>query len=118
MIENSDAYPVSAVRAKLLEKMGDSAGDYPLQIELRFPRILAKIAELWGTAALDSYLDVLMLPDREDRQGFPPDVAMEVFRLISVHNALGLTPVKPGLGWAGVDDALLEKKAYVKGRGD
>jgi hypothetical protein len=114
MDEKTEIHDVSVIKARLLAKMGDFAGDFPVQIERRFPRILAKIDELWGTAELDAYLDVLMLSDREDRQGFPPEVAMEVFRLITVHAALGLAPKSTGTGWAGIEEAVLEKKAFVK----
>lgn len=109
---------VSALKATLLEKMGrlgHSGNDFPVHIAERFPRILARIADQWGTAALDDYLDSLMLCDRDGRQGFPPEVAMELFHLISVHGALGLTARANPTGWSGVDDAALEKKAFIKG---
>lgn len=107
---------VSAVRAALLEKMGESAtGNFPEGIAQRFPHILARIADLWGSAALDAYLDSLMLDDRDGRQGFPPDVATEIFRLISTHAALGLTREKNGFGWSDAEDPELEKKSLLKG---
>lgn len=116
MDEKSESYDMPAIRAKLLAKMGAHAADYPVMIEQRMPRILARIADLWGTAALDSYLAVLMLPDREDRAGFPPEVAMEVFRLTNVHAALGLSPTAVGMGWAGIEEVALDKKALIKGQ--
>jgi len=114
MSEMNATPDVAAIRNKLLAKMADRAEDYPLHIELRFPHILARIADLWGTAELDAYLDVLMLPDRQDRQGFPPEVAMDVFHLSTVHGTLGLAPKVTHTGWAGVEDAELEKKSIVK----
>lgn len=101
----------SAISAELRAKMGDKIGAFPVQLEQRFPRIFARVAELWGKPALDSYLDELMLSDRDNRQGFPPDVAMELFRLVSAHDSLGLSARKAGTGWAAVDDVVLEKKA-------
>jgi len=93
--------------------MGSYADLYPAHIEQRFPRILAIIAEHWGTAKLDVYLQSLMLPARADRQGFPPEVATELFRLTSAHDALALGPRSSGLGWAGVEDANVEKKGLM-----
>ncbi len=115
MDEKSEVHDIQAVKAKLLEKMGDRAGDYPVHIEQRFPHILAKITRLWGTAELDSYLESLMLNDRDGRQGFPPEVGMEMFHLSFAHAALGLAPKASGTGWTAIDDNSLEKKAVVKG---
>ncbi len=114
MDEKSESHDIPAIKAKLLAKMGPHAGDYPVMIEQRIPRILARIADLWGTAQLDSYLEVLMLPDREDRAGFPPEVAMEVFRLTNVHAALGLAPKSITNGWAGIEEAARDKKILGK----
>ena len=63
-------HDVSAIRAALLVKMGEAAADsFPEAIAQRFPHILARIADLWGSAALDAYLDGLMLDDRGERPG-------------------------------------------------
>jgi hypothetical protein len=114
MDDKSEVYDVPAIRAKLLQKMKDDPGAYPTLIEQRFPRILAKIADLWGKPALDQYLDVLMFTDRSDRQGFPPEIATEVFRLSTAHAALNLAKQTKAIGWSGVDEALLERKAFGK----
>ena len=114
MDDKSEVYDVPAIRAKLLEKMKDDPGAYPTLSEQRFPRMLAKIADLWGKPALDQYLDVLMFTDRSDRQGFPPEVAVEVFRLSTAHAALNLVRQAKVTGWAGVDEAVLDKKAFAK----
>ncbi len=111
MDKTKEQQDVQANKAKLLAKMGKQAGDYPVQIEQCFPHILAKIADLWGTAALDTYLEALMLPDRDGRQGFPPEVATEMFHLSFAHAALGLAPGSSGTGWTAVEDIALEKKA-------
>jgi hypothetical protein len=103
-----------AIRAKLMAKLGEHAGSYPAQLEARFPHILAKLAELWGSGEADRYLDSLMVSDRVDRAGFPPDVAMEIFRLASAHAAYGFTAKASGTGWAGVDSAAWAKKSLAK----
>jgi len=116
MNDQPEVYDVPAIKAKLLEKMGERSALYPTQIEQQFPRILAKIADLWGTPALDAYLDQMMVSDRPNRHGFPPEVATDMFRLSTAHSALALAPKTVNTGWAGVDDAALEKRAFVKGR--
>lgn len=112
MGENAQVYDVPAIRATLMEKMGEYADDYPQHIEQRYPHILAKLAELWGTTALDKYLDVLLLPDRQERQGFPGDVATEVFHLSSVHGQITFDQKATTSGWGAVIDADLEKKSF------
>ena len=112
MDERNRGYDVPAIKAVLQEKMGEYVVDYPQHIEQRFPHILAKIAELWGTPQLDAYLDVLLLPERQERQGFPADVATEVFRLSSVHSQITFEQKATTSGWSAVMDAGMEKKAF------
>ena len=112
MAATTRVHDTSAIRAKLLEKMGELATDnFPEAIAQNFPHILARLADLWGSAALDAYLDGLMLDDRGGRHGFPPDVGMEIFRLISLHASLGLTRTRSSLGWSAAEDPELEKKS-------
>ncbi len=112
MAATTGVYDISAIRAKLRDKMGELAADnFPEAIAQRFPHILARLADLWGSAALDAYLDGLMLDDRGGRQGFPPDVGTEIFRLISLHASLGLTRTRSSLGWSAAEDPELEKKS-------
>jgi len=116
MGERADVYDVQAIRARLLAKMGEHSGHYPLHLEERFPHILERVAELWGTPALDAFLEVLMLPDRLDRQGFPPEVAMEIFSLFSVHGELGLAPLKGQVRWDGIEETARDKTTPLRGR--
>lgn len=39
---------------------------YPHSLELKFKRILDKIAELWGTPMLDGYFEDLLIDKRGD----------------------------------------------------
>lgn len=111
MAATTGVYDISAIRAKLRDKMGELAADnFPEAIAQRFPHILARLAD-WGSAALDAYLDELMLDDRGGRQGFPPDVATEIFGLIALHASLGLTKAGSGLGWSAAEDPELEKNS-------
>lgn len=50
-----------------------------------FPRIHQKLVPLWGSAAGEAYLDSLIVDDRGNRQGFPPDVMRGLLVLQRVH---------------------------------
>lgn len=112
MNEATEPFDVPALRARLLAQMGQYAGDYPHQLERQFPRILAKVTELWGTARLDGYLESLMLPDRQDRQGFPLDVAMDILRLTRISATLSSGPTHDS-SWAVVEESARDKKLAV-----
>jgi len=114
-VENEPVYDIEILRTVMLEHLGEHAASYPKAIEAKFPRILAKIVKLWGKPELDAYLESLMVSDRAGRQGFPPDVAMEVFSLSTLYGSLGLAPKKQvGVGWAGVEDAELYKRHLTR----
>src|SRR5882672_3366518 len=59
--------------------------EFPEQLARQYVRILQKINELWGLPATITYLDELIMPSRIDRQGFPPDVALELATLKQLH---------------------------------
>jgi hypothetical protein len=50
-------------------------------IEKQFPRIAKALCELWGQEGYAPYLRSLVFDERGNRQGFPPDVSMELFML-------------------------------------
>lgn len=58
---------------------------YPRNLEAKFARILHRIMELWGKPALDDYFSQIMIDDRGDRQGFPPEVVAELLMLSLMH---------------------------------
>jgi len=70
---------------RLLRILGGEMRLYPFALESKFPRILSQIMQLWGKPEIDDYFMHLMVSDREDRAGFPPDVAAEIMRLHLVH---------------------------------
>lgn len=102
------------LRSRLLDHLSGDESLYPVRLEQQFPRILERVVDLWGTSDLDYYLESLMISDRPDRQGFQPDVAMEIFRLSVAHGALGLTSKISGTGWAGIDDGELFRKSVKR----
>ena len=116
-MDDQESFDIPALRAELLTHLGAHADVYPAHIEQGFPRILAKIVALWGKPGLDDFLSSLMVSDRPGRQGFPPDVAMEIFRLSMLHGVMGFTPQQAsGTGWSGIDDAELFKHGVAKGK--
>lgn len=67
---------------RLLNLLGGNDDIYPRVLEARFQRVFDKLLELWETPHIDAYLQDLMMDKRGgDRQGFPPEAAMEIIRL-------------------------------------
>ena len=50
-----------------------------------FPRIHQNLVTLWGTGPGEDYLDGLIMDERGNRQGFPPDVLRALLVLQRVH---------------------------------
>ena len=114
-MEAPEHYDIPALRSRLISLLGRDADCYPAHLEQQFPRILANIVELWGKSGLDSFLAELMVTTRSGRQGFPPEVLTEIFKLSNVHAALGLTPDKSiGTGWNWIEDPELFKREFGK----
>lgn len=61
---------------------------YPQALEERFERILNRIAELWGRPELPAYFEDLMIDKRGGRQGFPAEVARDIFRLHALYETM------------------------------
>lgn len=60
----------------------DKVERYPHTLEEKYPRIMGKIADTWGTPECGEYLSELMLDTRNgSRAGFPPDVAADLLML-------------------------------------
>jgi len=67
---------------RLLNLLNGNEDLYPHLLEERFPRVFNKILELWQTPHIDAYLQDLMMDMRGgDREGFPPEAAMEIIHL-------------------------------------
>ncbi len=113
-MDANDSFDIPALRERMETLLGEKADAYPRQLEQRFPRILAKLVELWGRPAASAYLNGLMFSDdRPNRQGFPSDVASELLRLSMIHDALKPPKETPSQGgWsndelgADVDDSF------------
>jgi hypothetical protein len=70
---------------RLMRLMGHRKELHPVQLERGFPHILEKLMGLWGTSEFDALAGELLLNNRTDRTGFPPDVAVELFHLANLH---------------------------------
>lgn len=70
---------------KLLHMLNGRENLYPKKLEQQYPRVLNRILELWYSLEIDDYFTELLVDTRGDRQGFPPEVASELFTLSQVH---------------------------------
>ena len=69
----------------------------PIALARKFPRIANSIAEMWRrVACCEEYLDSLVVDQRGDRSGFPPDVAKE---LAALHNYYAVLHPPQGSAW-------------------
>lgn len=65
----------------------------PRHLIVQYPRIANKMAKLWKyPIACEKYLNELMLDERGDRQGFPPEVGQEITALQIYFNTTVLKP--------------------------
>jgi hypothetical protein len=73
-------------------------GVRPMTLGQQFPRIANKLAILWEEPAVcRKFLTSFMLDDRGDRDGFPPEVIMELSTL-EAYIDTGAVPARPTLG--------------------
>jgi hypothetical protein len=63
------------------------ASDFSL-VQERFPKIGEKIALIWGTVGLQTYLSKTIFDERGGRQGFPLPVVSALMRLYEFHETL------------------------------
>lgn len=68
---------------------------FPHKLVEKFPRIANRMVELWNNASgMEEYFNGLMISDRPDRQGFPPEVAAEIFSLSSTYDTIRAEKIK------------------------
>ena len=70
---------------RLLHILDNREQNYPHALERQYPRVFRKLMDLWDSDDIDAYFLDLMVSDRPDRQGFPPDVASDIVYLSMVH---------------------------------
>ena len=95
---------VLAMREKLMQLMGPEAGAYPHNLEKGYPRILAKLIQVWNTPELPKYVDELTFSSRAGRAGFSSDVAMDLFNLGMLNAVTSQAQKSESDGWSkGID---------------
>ena len=72
---NLDAERRASLDEKLLDRLRSKEGK-------PYAHIIAKIRSLWGTQTCDQYLNSLLITDRNQREGFPPDVSTAIMSLL------------------------------------
>ena len=70
---------------KLLKILGGDTNFYPYELERKYPRVFANIMMFWDMPEMGNYFVKLMVQEREDRAGFPPEIAAEIMRLSLVY---------------------------------
>jgi ankyrin repeat protein len=74
---------------QLAELMRGFENQYPHKLDELYPRIVDKIVELWRDPEnLEAYFQELMIPDRHERQGFPPQIASELFTFSNAYEKM------------------------------
>lgn len=91
----------------LLEQHGQ-AHRSPVHLIERYPRIANRLVELWGSEAINEYLESLMIMDRPDRQGFPAEIGMELMTFGNAHDEIMRKPADTDGIWDHVREAAVD----------
>jgi uncharacterized protein len=74
---------------------------YPYALEAKFPRVVDKLVSAWPSPeAAAAVFEDLLVDQRGDRQGFPPDVAREIFLLSAAYDKIRALPTTLDDVWA------------------
>lgn len=98
--QNYTADEMRDMREKFMRMLGDKASCYPHTVEQNFPRILAKLLEVWNTPERSKYLDELTFSSRSGRAGFQGAVANELFSLSTIFVVPPESDIPEAKGWA------------------
>ena len=103
----------------MIEKLSQLLGEegsklYPHKTEEKYPRIVDKIATLWGTVGMSKFFNEIMFDDRGGREGFPSDVMMELFRLSNHHEASKPSRSAIETAWENSDLTRLDRFGVTK----
>ncbi|BCL75949.1 hypothetical protein JHS3_16850 [Jeongeupia sp. HS-3] len=80
----------------------------PNRLIERFPRIAGRLVDLWGSEAMGAYLESLMIMDRPDRQGFPPEIGMELMIFGNAHDDILNQPAPSAGVWDHVRESAVD----------
>lgn len=98
---------------KLLRILNNREQNYPHQLEKQYPRVLKKIMANWDSPDVDAIFVDLMVNGREDRRGFPFEVASDIMYLSRVH-AQQYGRAEKGDPWAHVSE-IFKKEIEQQG---
>lgn len=96
---------------KLFEILTANPDKFPKSLSKLYPNVLEKISDTWGTDALTDLFAELLVADREDRQGFPPEVGREIFALNQLNEKYKHQALDPDDPWALERDMSAEESA-------
>lgn len=83
------------MKENFLKSLAGKSNYYPQALEQKFPHIFEKIVTLWDTPSIEPYFNELMMDSRDGkREGFPPDVASEIFRISMLSSPKSTTKVE------------------------
>jgi ankyrin repeat protein len=103
---------------KLLQLLDGQEEFYPLNLEEKYARVMNRIVELWDTKEIDDYFTELMIDNRGGtRQGFPKEVASEIFALSLAHARIRDKKLKAAAGGNPWDDVESSKKSAIEEQG-
>jgi len=101
------------MNARFVDALLRQPNRYPRHLEVRHPRILERIAQLWGTSQLDGHLQELLIDSRGTRQGFAPEVMSDLMFLHGLHvdcKEEAPAPVADVWGAEGVRKGLVQQQ--------
>ncbi len=82
--------------ARLLALLKGHEERYPRRLSEQYPQIIERIVAVWNAPdTARSYLQNLLMTDRNGRQGFPPEVCTELMALSSLYDRLFPPQAKP-----------------------
>lgn len=84
---------------KLTRLLGAAQDVYPHQLEAAYPHVVEKIATLWNDPSMESCFTNLMLDQRGNRQGFTPEILLEIFALRNHYHSLRPAPARTSNTW-------------------
>ena len=58
------------------------------RIKQEFPKLYDNIVLFWGSKDFLEYIEKTVTSDRTNRQGFPPDIMQELFKIQTIHDKL------------------------------
>ena len=67
---------------------GSFETDHPAALESQYPRLMVRMIEGWSKPEFGDEIRALIVDDRGDRAGFPPDVMEEIWLLHQMHQQL------------------------------